>query len=104
MNLDGFKTWLSNQMSHRVVINLCSRLNKLQHVLDLDIDKEYEHDQCKYLLSLFSNRGDNPQMKYHLFGDLPIGRESIHPYKTALNKYVNYKNQLSVETKHSKSS
>lgn len=90
MNEIGFRNWaVSNGKNKKTVSDTVSRLRRLEHELNIDIDIEYKKDQCNYLLSLFNHTGNNEGMKKYNTS-LPIGKYSLSTFKYAINQYITY--------------
>ncbi len=92
MNEIDFKAWLqSRNTTKKVQGDLISRIKRLERVFEnIDIDEEYRKDKCCFILSLFKNKGLNPNMKkLEAFG-LPIGQYQLSTYKYALKKYISF--------------
>lgn len=91
-----FRQWLSTEgKSKKVCGDIISRMRKIERELgNIDVDEEYEKDQCQKLLRLFENTGRNEQMrKYN--SNLPIGRYHLSAYKYAVKEYVLFRESLS---------
>lgn len=102
MNITLFKTWLLEKgYSRKIASDTLSRLRKLNKTLiyckySTSIDEEYEKDNCKFLLDCFSNMGLNLDMQSLELTTLPIGKPSIHTYKSALRKYLKFLDDLHI--------
>lgn len=92
MNELQFKQWLNeNEYSKKMQSDTISRLKKLEQEIDFtDLDFEYEKDNCEYLLSLFTNKGENEAMREINPSSLPIGKYQLSTYKYALNLYIKF--------------
>ncbi len=91
MNIEGFRNWMkNNRVSKRVACNNISRAKRIERELGIDFDLEYERDKCEHLLKCFANKGINNEMKAYR-SMLPIGRDCMEPYGTAIRKYIAYK-------------
>lgn len=92
MNELMFRKWLvENGYNKKVVSDIISRLKRFEHsVNNCDIEDEYKKDNCKYLISLFYNKGQNIEMRRLKDNELPIGSYSLSTYKYALNVYLKY--------------
>jgi hypothetical protein len=101
MNTILFKIWLLEKgYSPKVASDNTCRLKQLDKALiessiSSSVDYEYNKDHCKELLSCFSKKGNNPVMDMYNLVSLPIGKNHIHAYKLALNKYIQFKNGCS---------
>lgn len=90
----GFKVWLlRNGYNRKVAGDTISRIRKLEHSANCDIDIEYKNDNFAYLLSLFENKGENARMASLVDNELPVGKYYLSTYKYALNIYLRYKNE-----------
>ena len=90
-----FRNWLlKNGKNKKVCSDTISRIKKIERELgNIDLDEEYEKDQCQNLLNAFKNTGRNEQMeKYN--SNLPIGRYHLSTYKYAVQVYISFKNEL----------
>ncbi len=90
-----FRKWLlDNKYNPKVVSDTISRIKKIEHsVNNCDLDLEYKKDKCRYLLSLFSNKGENEQMLSLIDNELPIGKYYLSTYKYAINTYLKFKQE-----------
>ncbi|MGO4961398.1 hypothetical protein ACTQ5X_06605 [Jeotgalibaca porci] len=88
----NFKNWLEKyNFNSKVQSDLISRLKRLERELgNCDLDKEFKKNECKYLLSLFDNKGINKEMERFGEVSLPIGQYHLSTYKYALNKYIHF--------------
>ena len=93
MNELMFRKWLAdNKYNYKVASDTVSRLKNIEYSVNYcDIDKEYEKDECAYLISLFRNKGQNEDMIALSDNKLPIGKYSLSTYKYALNIYIRFK-------------
>lgn len=92
MNEIDFKAWLQSQnTTKKVQGDLISRIKRLERAFDnIDIDEEYKKDKCCFILSLFKNKGLNPEMSKFENVDLPVGQYQLSTYKYALKKYISF--------------
>lgn len=97
MNETSFKQWLKeNGCPPKVISDHLSRLRRLEREVShstkrmIDIDNEYQKDECKFLLSLFYNSGNNYIMDELKPINLPIGSYSLNTIKFSLRKYINF--------------
>ena len=90
MNEIDFKVWLNNQnVTKKVQGDFISRIKRLERIFNnIDIDEEYSKDKCSFVLSLFKNKGINPNMDNFKTASLPIGKYQLSTYKYALKKYI----------------
>lgn len=93
MNELDFRKWLIyKKYNTKVISDTISRLKKIEHsVNNCDIDAEYQKDKCKYLLSLFANKGENKNMSILIENELPVGKYHLSTYKYALNIYLKFR-------------
>lgn len=91
MNEIDFRKWmLSTGKNPKVTSDTISRLKKIERELgNIDIDDEYEKDQCNQLLSLFENTGRNERMNQYSTS-LPIGKYCLSAYKYSVKQYCLY--------------
>lgn len=91
MNEIDFKNWLSvNNTTRKVISDIISRLKRLEYSLGIDIDNEFEKDQCKHLFTFFANSGRNEYSSSIKNCNLPIGKYYLSSYKLALKKYTQF--------------
>lgn len=97
MNEIEFRAWLIQQdYNKKVISDAISRIKKIEKELGCcDIDELYSNDNCKHLLSVLSNMGNNQDMKKFLPNNLPIGNYQMNTYKYAINLYIKYCNNKS---------
>lgn len=88
---EKFRVWLKQRYNKKVISDNISRLRKISREIE-NVDDEYSNDRCAYLLSLFKNLGDNPEMKRYN-SNLPVGSDSIRCYKYALMNYIKFRQQ-----------
>lgn len=99
MNTILFKLWLINQgLSPKISSDNISRLKRLNNSLinssiSSDIDTLYKKDKCSTLLECFKNNGNNQFMDLYKLSSLPVGKPQIHTYKSALQKYISFKEE-----------
>jgi|GEM_PF-617252 hypothetical protein len=75
----------------KVSSDIVSRLKRIEKsIFDCDIEEEYYKDKCETLLRMFSNKGENEELKKALIGSLPIGNYAMNTFKYAIRKYVVY--------------
>lgn len=89
----GFRNWLEkHQTSIKLQSDFSSRIKRIERELGFcDIDEEFEKDKCIYLLGLFDNLGNNPNMANYPSVDFPIGKSQMGVFKHALTKYIQFK-------------
>lgn len=97
MNEVAFKQWLkNNNCPPKVISDHLSRLRRLEREVShsakrmVDIDIEYQKDECKFLFSLFYNSGNNYVMDELKPINLPIGSYSLNTIKFSLRKYIDF--------------
>ncbi|MGN0432578.1 MAG: hypothetical protein ACI4EQ_09530 [Lachnospiraceae bacterium] len=97
MNELDFRQWLNhNQVSRKMQSDFISRIKKVERSIEnCDIDEQYRSDRCSYLLSLFKNKGINPNMSQYSDVDLPIGTYYLCVYKHAITKYIQFLDESS---------
>ena len=94
MNEVMFRKWLIDSgYSCKVAGDTISRLKKIEHSTNCDIDAEYRKDLFSFLLSLFENKGENDRMAALIDNELPVGKYYLSTYKYALTLYSKYKNE-----------
>ena len=95
MNEIEFRNWLiKNGCTAKVVGDHISRLKRIERELNhCDIDEQYRSDKCKYLLGLFSNNGNNEEMKKIKNNTFPIGKYHMGTYRLAIKKYVMFRDE-----------
>ena len=95
MDENKFRKWLSESgKSKKVISDTISRIKRVEKELgNIDIDKEFEKDQCEKLLKLFKNTGRNEDM-CKLKTNLPIGKYSLNVYRYAIHLYMAFKDSL----------
>ena len=88
----GFKIWLSkNNVNKKMQSDFISRLKRIERELNhCDIDEQYRSDRCKYLMCLFSNMGNNKEMKKLGDIDFPIGKYYMNTFRYALKQYISF--------------
>ncbi len=91
MNENNFREWLGQRYSRKVVSDNISRLKRINREIT-DVDAEYDKDHCCYLLSLFDNLGDNPEMRSYNTS-LPVGSSSIRCCKYAVTRYIKFREE-----------
>lgn len=97
MNEIEFRQWLAKkETALKVQSDLISRLKRLERTIEHgDIDEQYKSDKCAYLLSLFQNKGLNDNMQKLNPIDLPVGKYQLSTFKYALNKYIQFLEEVS---------
>lgn len=92
MNELEFRQWLNNkQVSKKMQSDFVSRIKRVERSIEnCDIDEQYRSNRCSYLISLFKNKGINPNMTKYPNIDLPIGTYHLCVYKHAITKYVEF--------------
>jgi len=94
MNEVMFRKWLiDNGYNRKVAGDTISRLKKLEHSANCDVDEEFKKNSCSFLFSLFENKGENERMAALNDNELPVGKYHLSTYKYALNLYLKYKNE-----------
>ncbi|MBS4930365.1 MAG: hypothetical protein KH020_03380 [Clostridiales bacterium] len=90
MNEVEFRNWLiKNRCTAKVAGDHISRIKRVERELNhCDIDEQYRSDKCEYLIRLFSNNGNNEEMKKFQNNTLPIGKYYMSTYRLAIRKYV----------------
>lgn len=98
MNEIDFRIWLSQQgVNKKVSRDMVSRLKRIERDINrCDIDIEYRKDECSTLLSLFRNKGINEQMNV-LETSLPVGKYQLSTYKYALQRYISFLQESTLE-------
>lgn len=98
MNEIDFRIWLSRQgVNKKVSSDMVSRLKRIAREINrCDIDIEYRKDECGALLSLFRNKGINEQMNV-LETSLPVGKYQLSTYKYALQRYISFLQESTLE-------
>lgn len=101
MNEFDFFIFLEKEgLSRKAASDNVSRLKRIEKAIkDCDIDDEYKKDNCEHLLSLFSNKGENEEMKKVLIGQLPIGSYSLSTFRYAIRKYICFMESTGIEQK-----
>ncbi len=89
MNEVDFRNWLSGKgLNKKYQSDIVSRIRKIEREIDhCDIDEQYHSDQCEYLMSLFLNMGQNPQMQQYPNANFPIGKYHMSTFRLAINYY-----------------
>lgn len=92
MNEIEFRNWLiKNGCNSKVAGDHISRLKRVERELNrCDIDEQYRSDKCEYLIRLFSDNGNNEEMKEIKNNSLPIGKYYMSTYRLAIKKYVRF--------------
>lgn len=92
MNEVEFRNWLEKKgTKKKVQSDTISRLKRVEKEINrCDIDEQYRNDRCEYLLSLFTNMGNNEEMKKFPNANLPIGKYYMSTFRYALKKYVEF--------------
>lgn len=92
MNEVEFRSWLEKKgTKKKVQSDTISRLKRVEKEINrCDIDEQYRNDRCEYLLSLFTNMGNNEEMKKFPNANLPIGKYYMSTFRHALKKYVEF--------------
>lgn len=100
MNEVNFRNWLSKKnVGKKVQSDTISRLKRIEKEINhCDIDEQYRSDKCHYLMSLFSNMGNNSEMKKYENVSFPIGKYTMNTFKYALRQYVNFCDDSSEQT------
>ncbi len=98
MNEFEFAIWLSkHNVSKKLCSDYVSRLKQLERsLLDCNLEDEYYKNKCSDILLIFKNEGRNEKMASLHIGNLPIGKPYLSAYKYALNKYICYMNETSI--------
>lgn len=92
----NFKIWLTSKgINKKVSRDVVSRLKRIEReIKNCDIDEEYRKDKCNHLISIFLNNGKNEEMKKYLYTNFPVGKYHISTFRYALNKYVQFCDEL----------
>lgn len=92
MNEIEFKLWLmKNGIAKKVQSDCISRLRKIERELNhCDIDHQYRIDKCEHLMSVFSNMGNNDEMKKYPNANFPVGKYHMSTYRYAIKRYVQF--------------
>lgn len=92
MNEVEFRIWLQKKGTNKKVQSDCiSRLKRIEKEIDhCDIDEQYHSDKCSFLLSVFSNKGENEFMSNYKDSKFPIGKYHMNTYRYALKKYIEF--------------
>lgn len=87
-----FRQWLfKNEVNKKMQSDTVSRLKRFERINgQIDIEEEYKKDKCKFLYSLFENKGINDNMKKMGDTGLPIGKYQLSTYKYALSLYIKF--------------
>lgn len=95
MNEIDFRNWMINRsVPSKVIGDIISRLKRIEREIgNCDIDEQYRSDNCKYLLSIFANNGENNEMKQYPNANFPIGKYYMSTYRYALKKYIQFLEQ-----------
>lgn len=98
MNEVEFRNWLSkNDVNKKIQSDIISRIKRIEREINqCDIDEQYRIDKCEYLISLFSNMGDNERMKMYPNNSFPIGKYYMSTFRHAIKKYVSFCEELAV--------
>lgn len=100
MNEVDFRNWLAQKnVNKKIISDYISRLKRIERELGYcDIDEHYENDRCSYLMQLFTQKGENLEMKKYPDANFPIGKYYMATYRYSLNQYILFKNS----SRHSK--
>lgn len=92
MNELEFRKWMNEKgIKKKMQSDFISRIKKIEHEIEnCDIDEQYRRDKCRYLFSLFNNKGINENMKKYGDIKLPIGKYQLSVYKYSIKKYVEF--------------
>lgn len=92
MNEIEFRNWLEvTGMNKKVQGDCISRLKRIEREINhCDIDEQYHSDKCGYLLSVFSNKGENEFMLKYKNSGFPIGKYHMSTYRYALKRYIEF--------------
>lgn len=92
MNEIEFKLWLmKNGIAKKVQSDCISRLRKIERELNhCDIDNQYRIDKCEHLMNVFSNMGNNDEMKKYPNANFPVGKYHMSTYRYAIKRYVQF--------------
>jgi len=90
MNRIDFYLWtLENNIPKKLYTDNLCRLQQIEHCIsNCDLDEEYYKDKCQSILELFKNLGKNEKMANRHSGNLPIGKNYLTSYSSAIRKYV----------------
>lgn len=99
MNQLKFRQWLEIQgVKPKVQTDFISRLKRIEKELNhIDIDDEYDRDNCKNLYSYFEKNGKNKLMGSIKNTTLPIGQYSMSTFRYAIKKYVDFREDDTIE-------
>ncbi len=88
-----FKLWIDkNKYNKKVVSDITSRLKRIEREFNfIDIDFEYENNDCSYLLGLLKNSGNNEHIKKYKNLSLPLGKCCLSTYSYAIRLYIKYR-------------
>lgn len=93
MNEMDFRCGLHTMsLSRKVVSDLVSRVKRVERVLGIDIDEEYEKDKCKRVMNFFIG-GVNVEQEW---GN-EVGEIKNRIYKYAVVKYINVKDLMELK-------
>lgn len=97
----AFRNWMTQKGYQNKVIGDCiSRLKRIEReIVSCDIDVQYHKDKCEYLMHLFSNMGNNEQMKKYSSANFPIGKYYMNTYRYALRRYIQFCDEIISEQK-----
>ena len=92
MNEVEFKNYLFNKnIPKKIQSDYTSRLKLVEKELHIDLDNEYEKDECVYLLSLFRKKGLNRDMEKYDTEKLPIGQYQLSTFRLCIKKYIEFR-------------
>ena len=108
MNELDFRLWLQKKnINNKVISDIISRLKKIERETNfVDLDEHYKNDHCRFLLSLFKNKGENDNLKLFPNANFPVGKYHMNTYRYALNYYIKFLDDSAnnTDSKNSKSS
>lgn len=98
MNQVKFRQWLEEQgVKPKVQTDFISRLKRVEKELNhVDIDEEYDRDNCKNLCAYFEKNGKNKLMDTIKNTTLPIGQYSMSTFRYAIKKYMDFREDSTI--------
>lgn len=93
MNEMDFRRGLHTMsLSRKVVSDLVSRVKRVERVLGIDVDEEYQKDKCKRVMNVFMG-GVNVEQGWCI----EVDEIKKRTYKYAVVKYINVKELMELE-------